>query len=401
MWLLGFFLHEMAFGLLSIFLPLYVTSSLVGGSLAEFGIMVSLATFLAIPFSYLWGYACDKTGRYKPFILLSFGTVGILLYAFSATTNITLLTALYALVAVFHVAHEAPKNVLIAEWHSREEWAKSFASYELLTELGAMIGLALGFIMALSGFAGSLILLLCSILNIAAFISSALFLADPPMILERGLASMERTLNFAQRGIKIMLRRDEGYTLTEQLRSENATAYYIGLILFSLATSTMFTPLPVFFSKQLALASSTVLAVFIVNAAGGCVGYYFARNKTQTEPNSEKRTVTRIALTRGLLALGLITVALYVSTLTTALGIVIVVAMGFAYALFYASTLSISMEVLPQGKAGLFNVLVGVGGAIGCLIGPVVANTFGFLYVFLASGAIFLLSHIAFRIFAQ
>ncbi len=59
------------------------------------------------------------------------------------------------------------------------------------------------------------------------------------------------------------------------------------------------------------------------------------------------------------------------------------------------------MEVLPQGKAGLFNVLIGVGGAIGCLIGPLVANTFGFFYVFLTAGVIFLLSFLAFRIFAK
>jgi MFS family permease len=401
MWLLGFFLHEMAFGLLSIFVPLYVTSSAVGGSLAEVGIMVSLATFLAIPFSYFWGYMCDKTGRYKPFILLSFSILGVLLYAFSATTDIAVLVAIYALVAVFHVAHEAPKNVLIAEWHTREEWEKSFASYELLTELGVMIGLALGFVMSLYAFSSHFILLLCSALNIVAFISSAIFVVDPPMILERGLAGMERTLNFAQRGISLMLRRDEGQLITEPLRAENAQAYYAGLVLFSLATSIMFTPLPIFFSQELSLASSTVFAVFIINAAGGCFGYYIARQKTQTELSSEKRTVMRVALTRGLLALGLVTAALYISAVTTVLGIVIVVLMGFAYALFYASTLSISMEVLPQGKAGLFNVLIGVGGAIGCLIGPLVANSYGFFLVFLTAGFTFLLSHLAFRIFAR
>ncbi len=401
MWLLGFFLHEMAFGLLSIFVPLYVTSSAVGGSLAEVGIMVSLATFLAIPFSYFWGYMCDKTGRYKPFILLSFSILGILLYAFSATTDIAVLVAIYALVAAFHVAHEAPKNVLIAEWHSREEWEKSFASYELLTELGVMIGLGLGFIMSLYAFSSYFIIMLCSFLNIVAFISSAVFIVDPPMILERGLAGIERTLNFAQRGISLILRRDEGETLTEQLRGETASAYYAGLVLFSLASSIMFTPLPIFFSRELALASSTVFAIFIINAAGGCFGYYFARQKTQTELSGEKRTVVRIALTRGLLALALVAVALYTSAVTTILGIAIVVFMGFAYALFYASTLSISMEVLPQGRAGLLNVLIGVGGAVGCLIGPVVAENWGFFFVFLATGIIFLLSHLAFRVFAQ
>jgi MFS family permease len=401
MWLLGFFLHEMAFGLLSIFVPLYVTGSVVGGSLVDVGLMVSLATFAAIPFSYFWGYACDKTGRYKPFILLSFSALSILLYLFSSTTNIILLIAIYALVAVFHVAHETPKNVLIAEWHSREEWGRSFASYELLTELGVSIGLVLGFITSLYGFSGQVILLICSALNIIAFLSSAVFVVDPPIILERGLAGMERTLSYAQRGITMILKSVEDQAITERLTSEHVTAYYVGLVLFSLASGTFFTPIPVFFKQSLGLASTVVFAIFVMNSAGGCFGYYYVRGRAQTDLSGEKRSVMNIALIRSLLVASLITAVVYISTATTALAVVMLVLMGFAYAVFLIDTLSISMEVLPQGKAGLFNVLIGVGGAIGCLIGPVLADTYGFFYVFLTAGIIFLLSHIAFRIFTQ
>jgi len=371
--------------------------------LVDVGLMVSAATFLAIPFSFFWGYLCDKAARYKPFIMLSFLSLAVLLYLFSSTTNIAVLIMLYALVAVFHVAHDTPKNVLIAEWHPREEWEKSFASYELLTEIGVLIGLVLGFFMSLSGFSGSLILLFCSLLNVIAFLTSAVFVVDPPMIFERGLVGMERTLSFAQRGITMILRRDEDQALTEQLRSENASAYYIGLILFSLGSAIFFTPLPVFFSQNLALASSVVFAVFTMNTLGNCLGYYLVRNRTQVELTSEKRTVMNTSLVRMLLALLMITAVLYASMLTTVVAAGILVFMGFAYAFFLIGTLSISMEVLPQGKAGIFNVLVGVGGAIGCLIGPLIAGTgtYGFLYVFIAAGTIFLLSHFAFRIFAR
>jgi MFS family permease len=97
----------------------------------------------------------------------------------------------------------------------------------------------------------------------------------------------------------------------------------------------------------------------------------------------------------------MIIAAVSVSMLTTALAVVMLVLMGFAYAVFLINTLSISMEVLPQGKAGLFNVLIGVGGAVGCLLGPLIADTYGFMYVFLAASVIFLLSFVAFRIFAS
>ena len=144
MWIIGFLFHEMAFGLLSVFLPLYITGSL-GGSLIDIGIMAALANFVAVPFSFFWGYLCDKTRRYRIYILLSFSAMTVLLFLFSLTNIVVMLIAVYSVIAVFHVAHEAPKNVLISESYSQNEWKKGFASYEALTELGWLSGLILGF----------------------------------------------------------------------------------------------------------------------------------------------------------------------------------------------------------------------------------------------------------------
>lgn len=399
--MLGFFLHEMAFGLLSIFLPLYVTGGAVDGTLVDIGIMTSLATFLAIPFSFLWGYLSDKTRHYKLFILLSFSSLTILLYAFTMTNHILVLTFLFVTIAIAHVAHEPSKNVLIAESCSRPEWEKSFASYELLTELGWLIGLLLGFFMSIQGFNGASILLLCSFLNLAAFLSSAIFVVDPTFIFERGLASMERTLNFAQRGITLALKATEGQILEDKFRGESLSAFCAALVLFSLATSTLFTPLPIFFSKNLTLEPSLVFAIYTMNSGGACIGYLLTRHMAQLKDRSGRGKAKTIALVRGLLTLALTTSILYVSVSTRLMAIVILAAMGFAYALFLASTLSISMELLPEGKAGLFNVLVSLGAAVGCLLGPLIAANFGFLHVFVASSVIFLLSYLAFKIFAQ
>jgi hypothetical protein len=58
------------------------------------------------------------------------------------------------------------------------------------------------------------------------------------------------------------------------------------------------------------------------------------------------------------------------------------------------------MELIPAGKAGLFNVLIGVGGACGSYFGPFIAETFEFFWVFLSAGIIFLVAYFAFKIFA-
>jgi MFS family permease len=388
----------MAFGLLSIFLPLYIIGA-VDGTLVEVGIMNSLAALLAIPFSFFWGYMCDKAKRYKIFVLLSFASISILLYFLASTTNIISLVLIYAVVSVFHVAHEAPKNVLIAESHSRDDWEKSFASYEMLTEIGWLIGLLLGFFLSIQRFSGGTILLICSFLNVAAFLASAIFIVDPPFIFERGLASVERTMNLAQRGIGLALRASAGQIVKEKFKSENLTAFGLGLVLFSLAAGTLFTPLPIFFSTNLALSSSLVFAIFTVNSAGGCFGYFFARNSSRYV--GSMGTVKRVALIRSGLTILLTSAVLYVSTLTSFVAAAVLAGMGFVYAIYYISVLSLSMELLPEGKAGLLNVLIGLGGAAGCFLGPLLASSFSFLYVFLASAALFLTSFLAFSIFQR
>jgi len=58
------------------------------------------------------------------------------------------------------------------------------------------------------------------------------------------------------------------------------------------------------------------------------------------------------------------------------------------------------MELIPAGKAGLFDVLISLGSAGGAYLGPFIAQTYGFVYVFLLSGALFLLAYASFRTFS-
>ena len=196
MWRLGFFFHEMGFGLLSIFLPLYIVSIDPTNGLFHIGTMAALALFVAIPASFFWGYVCDKTRRYKRYILLSFFATTAFLYLFTLTTTVGLLIILYVVMSMLHVAHEVPKNVLISELYSREDWERSFAFYEGFTEVGWLIGLLLGFLMSTFGVGAINTLLLCSGLNLVALVVSALLVKDPALVFERGLVSIERTVSF-------------------------------------------------------------------------------------------------------------------------------------------------------------------------------------------------------------
>ena len=89
MWRLGTFFHEMAYGLLSVFVPMYIATSLasggLGGNLVDLGIITGLSVAFTIPAAYFWGWICDRLRRYKIFILLSFlssADHSILVYAY-------------------------------------------------------------------------------------------------------------------------------------------------------------------------------------------------------------------------------------------------------------------------------------------------------------------------------
>jgi predicted MFS family arabinose efflux permease len=78
----------------------------------------------------------------------------------------------------------------------------------------------------------------------------------------------------------------------------------------------------------------------------------------------------------------------------------ILILLGLANALFVVLMLSLSMELVPAGKSGLFSVLVGVGGASGSLIGPLIASQqWGFTGVFVIAGMIFFAAYVVFKWF--
>jgi predicted MFS family arabinose efflux permease len=78
---------------------------------------------------------------------------------------------------------------------------------------------------------------------------------------------------------------------------------------------------------------------------------------------------------------------------------IILMLMGFFFALFTVYTLSLSMELIPAGQSGMFNVLIGIGGAAGSFVGPCMAEILGFPSVFLAAGVTCIVSYIVFRFY--
>ena len=407
MWRFGFFFHEMAFGLLSVFIPLYVVAfkdtTMLGGPLVALGVMTSLAIFCTIPASFIWGYVCDATRHYKVFILLSFLSSAIILFLFTLpfAQNILVFVALYVVMQVLHVAHEAPKNVLIAEHYSREEWEQSYAVYEGLTEIGFLAGLAIGlfaFASSLSfGVIATYTLYLCSGLSVVAFVLSVFLIADPLMIFERRLVGIEKKIDYTYRGVESSSRLMDGLPWDGGLKQDNFLGFALAIVFFSLATNIFFTPLPVFFNKELLLPASLVYVVYILNSTGATFGYFFIGRRARAM--NVRKQIPRFVLLRGLLLFMLVAVVQLAFSTTLLVGAILVL-VGFAYASYYILMLSLSMELIPPGKSGVFDVLVGLGAAVGSFLGPFLAENLNYLPTFLIASAIFFVAFVTLKIFS-
>jgi MFS family permease len=399
MWRLGFFFHETALGLLSVFIPLYVVAAAgLGGSLVHLGIMTSAALFAGIPASYFWGYICDRTRRFKVYILLSFFSLSMILFAFAFIRNITLFVVLYVIMQMFHVAHESPKNVLVAEHYSRDEWQKSYARYEVLTETGWFLGLLLGLLASVFSLSSQNILFLCSGLNVAAFVASLFLVADPILIFERRLVGIEKKVDFTYRGVGAASQILDGYSPTISVSQESFLAFGVALVFFTLASSVFFTPLPVFFREQLGFPVTMVFMVYMLNSAGSIIGYLVAGRRSAV--SGARTQISGIVFLRSALIF-LLVIVIQLAVATTLLSELILILLGFAHAVFYILTLSLSMELIPPGKNATFDVLVGIGAASGSFIGPFLANALGYLPEFVVAGTIFFIAFLVLRIFTK
>ncbi|HSQ49514.1 MAG TPA: MFS transporter [Candidatus Deferrimicrobiaceae bacterium] len=397
MWRLGFFFHDMAFGLLTVFIPLYVVTfqdtSILGGPLLALGVMTSIAIFCSIPASFIWGYLCDKTRHYKAFILLSFASITVILFLMTLpfAQNILAFVILYVAMQMLHVAHESPKNVLVTEHYCRNEWERSFGFYEGLTEIGFIIGLGVGMFMFASTLSFSLLatysFYLCSALSVVSFVLAVALIADPLMIFERRLVAIERAMDFSHRGFEGSQKLMDGLKWDGSLKRDSFLGFACAIVLFSLATSLFFTPLPVYLKEVFGGQDQYVYLAYILNSVGATVGYFLIRR--QARSMDIRKQMPRFILLRSVLVFALVGV-ISLAVAPTILTCILLVCLGFAYAMYYIMMISLSMEIIPQGKAGLFDGMVNLGAAIGAFLGPFIANTLNYIPTFLITAVLFL-----------
>jgi predicted MFS family arabinose efflux permease len=187
----------------------------------------------------------------------------------------------------------------------------------------------------------------------------------------------------------------DGYGWDGSLKQDRFSIFAIAIITFSLATSIFFTPLPIFLNQGLGLPESMVYVVYILNSVGATAGYFLISGRARYM--DIRKQMPRFVFIRSILIFALIGIIQF-AIAPTIMTCVLLVFIGFAYAMYYIMMISISMELIPEGKAGLFDGLVGLGAAIGSFLGPFLANTYNYLPTFFVAAILFLVAFITIKL---
>jgi predicted MFS family arabinose efflux permease len=187
----------------------------------------------------------------------------------------------------------------------------------------------------------------------------------------------------------------DGARWDSSLKQDRFLGFAIAIIVFSLATSIFFTPFPIFLNQSLGLSKSWVYVAYILNSFGATIGYFLIQSRARSM--NIKKQMPRFVLLRGLLIFALVGAVNFAISPNILIGILLVF-IGFAYAMFYIMMLSLSMELIPAGKSGVFDVLVGSGAAVGSFLGPFLAEHIAYLPTFFVAAVLFVCAYIALKV---
>jgi len=76
------------------------------------------------------------------------------------------------------------------------------------------------------------------------------------------------------------------------------------------------------------------------------------------------------------------------------------VGLGFAFAVYSILMLCNSMALVPEGRVGIIDVLSGLGAATGAFTGPFLAGVVGYLPAFIVAGVLFLVAFVCIKVFS-
>ena len=387
-WSLSFIPKEVAFGILSVLLPLYVIEE-INGNLLDIGLIFFAKSFVQIPAVILWARLINKKEKCKFFITISFLISSLAIFLFPFTQSTWSLLTLNVMLSIFYVAHMPATRILIAESAPNLEWEGGFAWHKLILSIGGIAGLLAGALLT-TRLDNRSLMILCSVLVSVSLILSVALIQDPPFMIERRIMKFERFVHLAEQAYNL------AYAPTNYARVQARETYFsrypnpkpliLGILLFPLASSMIFTSIPVFLSLKIGASSSLIFSILLINSIMILLGYILIR-KNENRNNLKMikiASILRIFFPILILISGFLNFNQALTFCSLALAIA-----GLTSPYFSVSSTVLWMETAPKGTVGIYNACSALGTALGSLMAGFISSYYGYDILFVLSATVF------------
>jgi len=404
-WLYAWALGYAAIGAASVLVPLYALA--LGADAFAVGLIAATGAFAGVPGALAWGRLASRTGRYRPFVLLSLGAAALAFAVFPFVSSVWAVVAANAAL-LFAAAAAAPVLTLLAVadvpesgWDARIGRLNEVQGYGWLAGLlagtvwnAAVAGRVLDTLSAQRWFFG-----LSAVVTVAAFALAWRSLPQPTVSIARfgrSTASVERLLRGSGRATRISpfsglrsfwaIRRLHPRALAARL-TPALTAYLVAVFLAFTGFATFFGPLPAFLT-DLGYGSTEVFVVFLASSAASAV-FYARAGALATQHGA--RVVQLVALAARVLLFPAIALVALLPALPGLLALLLLfLAVGVTWAVVAVTATTLVTRLAPpaiRGDAiGAYGALGGVATGVGSLLGGWLATTTSYTVAFVAAG---------------
>jgi len=413
-WYFGHGLHYVADGGASTLTPLFITGALAG-DVGQVGLISAAASMASVPATIGWTELSDHLHRRKLFILIDYIGTGVLFLLMGLSTTVEQFLGLNILLGVVAAASVSMATMIITETLEARRWTKEIGNYTRVGGLGWILGLLIGAIWLWLGlrFFPDL-----DPLRILFFIMAAVTLAGGaiawwlvPEPKEKAFAPqhVDKLVVFQGRMIErhrylpLWIYRRKYHEAMHRIRTSGEVVpgplrlYLLATLFLFSGFMTVYTPFPVFLSKEVRSGAEEIFLLYIVSSVTSAAMY--ARAGELIPRVGERKILINVNIVRLFLFLGLGVLALLISSgvafdhwLLFALLFGMQAAVGFFWAFVsVASTTLVSKAAPPATKGvniGLFNAVVSIGGIAGALVGGAVAKYLGYSAAFFAGVAL-------------
>lgn len=167
--------------------PLYILY--LGGNVVQVALFTTFYNAALIPASIFWGRMTDRLARRRIFFVVTCAGCTVIFAAMFLLASLTYLAILYTLLGLVVSANAVSANLLVMETSEKKHWMSSYANLSLVSTLGTMIGLAVGFVWAGTLPLGAF-LVFCAASTGASVVLSYSLISEPDMPLETGHLSL-------------------------------------------------------------------------------------------------------------------------------------------------------------------------------------------------------------------